>query len=72
MQRPRLRPTRAAIIAGAVTLLLVAAVVSAGAVPALAADASVALPSNCSQAGSTVTCTFGCTGAPVTWTVPAG
>jgi hypothetical protein len=30
MQRPRLRPTRAAIIAGAVTLLLVAAVVPAG------------------------------------------
>ena len=35
-------------------------------------SAASALPTNCSQAGTTVTCTFGETGAPVTWAVPAG
>jgi hypothetical protein len=35
-------------------------------------SAASALPSNCSQAGDTVTCTFGFTGTPTTWTVPAG
>jgi HYR domain len=35
-------------------------------------SAASALPSNCSQTGSTVTCTFGFTGTPATWTVPTG
>lgn len=39
---------------------------------ALAGSASAALPSNCSQSGQTVTCTFSYTGAEQTWSVPAG
>ena len=39
---------------------------------ALAGRAAAALPSNCSQSGSTVTCTFGYTGGDQTWTVPSG
>jgi hypothetical protein len=36
------------------------------------ADSASALPSNCSQSGSTVTCTFSSTGSEQTFTVPAG
>jgi hypothetical protein len=36
------------------------------------AGSAAALPSNCPQSGSTVTCTFGYTGGAQTWTVPAG
>ena len=73
MQTPRLRATRRAVIAGALTLLLAAAVVPAGAVPALAAaGAGAALPSGCSPAGSTVTCTFAAPGTGQSFTVPAG
>lgn len=39
---------------------------------ALASSASAALPSNCSQSGQTVTCTFSYTGSEQTWAVPAG
>jgi Bacterial Ig-like domain (group 3)/Domain of unknown function DUF11 len=45
-------------------LALAAAVIPAG--------AAAAQPSNCSQSGSTVTCTFTESGAAVTWPVPAG
>lgn len=34
--------------------------------------ASAALPENCTQTGSTVTCTFNFTGAAQSWTVPVG
>ena len=36
------------------------------------ASAAAALPSNCSQSGATVTCTFTYTGAAQSWAVPAG
>jgi MBG domain (YGX type)/Glycine rich protein len=39
---------------------------------ALAGGAAPALPSNCSQSGGTVTCTFNYTGGDQTWTVPGG
>lgn len=35
-------------------------------------SSAAALPSNCSQTGGTVTCTFGFTGTPATWTAPTG
>lgn len=38
----------------------------------LAGLARAALPSNCSQSGATVTCTFTYTGAAQTWIVPSG
>ncbi len=49
-------------------LALLAAVVSAG----QASAAPAALPANCTQSGSTVTCTYSYTGAEQTFTVPPG
>jgi hypothetical protein len=49
-------------------LALAAAVAPA----AMASAATAALPSNCTQSGATVTCTYDYTGAPVTWAVPSG
>jgi hypothetical protein len=39
---------------------------------AFAERAVAALPSNCSQSGGAVTCTFGYTGSAQVWIVPAG
>jgi hypothetical protein len=55
---------RTVVAAGASAALLVPAVALAGPV--------AALPSNCAESGSTVTCTFAETGAPVAWPAPAG
>jgi hypothetical protein len=38
----------------------------------LARSAAAALPAGCSEASSTVTCTFGLTGSPQSFVVPAG
>src|SRR5271155_4265393 len=54
---------RSVVVAGAAAALLVPVLAVAG--PA------AALPSNCSQSGSTVTCTFSATGS-ASWTVPPG
>jgi uncharacterized repeat protein (TIGR01451 family) len=63
--RAVLAPVSCAVLAaGGLTAL----VVTGGASPALAGP----LLSNCSQSGSTVTCTFTYTGAAQTWTVPGG
>jgi Bacterial Ig-like domain (group 3) len=51
---------------------LIAAAWSALFALAVTSPAAAALPSNCSQSGSTVTCTFSATGSEQTFTVPAG
>ena len=62
-RRSRPRPTAWAAAFG-LTPLLVAAIA--------AGQAGAALPAGCSQAGTTVTCAFGSTGAEQTFTVPDG
>jgi hypothetical protein len=67
LSRPAVR--RLALVAPvAAGLALAGAVIPAG----MGSAAAAALPSNCTQSNNTVTCTYGFTGAPVTWAVPAG
>src|ERR1041385_2429638 len=52
--------------------LLLLGLLAVGVVVLGVGSASADLPSNCSQSGATVTCTFSYTGSAQTWTVPAG
>lgn len=51
---------------------LVGSVGAAILLPLVLASSAAALPSNCSQSGSTVTCTYASTGAEQTFAVPIG
>jgi len=62
--RSRHRGWRALVFAVAAGLSALSALALAG--------SATALPSNCTQSGTTVTCTFAYTGSAQTWTVPAG